>query len=303
MFTLNSYKNKQTYVKTLPSSELVINPDGSIYHLQIFPEQIADNVIVVGDQARVATISRFFDSVECRVQNREFVTHTGSYRGKRISVVSTGIGTDNLDIVMNELDALVNIDLKTRTIKPDLKSLNVVRIGTSGTIIKEIPVGSFVASSHGLGFDGLLHFYQFHENEREQILLNAILKQLQLPDSINRPYIVEADPILLEKVSPGCVIGITATACGFYGPQGRTLRLTPAIPDLNERMMGFSSGDMRISNFEMETSALYGLSRLMGHRAATVCAIIANRATLDYAEDHKAMIDKLIVNVLDQLSA
>ena len=188
-------------MKTLPSSELVINPDGSIYHLQIFPEQIADNVIVVGDQARVATISRFFDSVECRVQNREFVTHTGSYRGKRISVVSTGIGTDNLDIVMNELDALVNIDLKTRTIKPNLKSLDIVRIGTSGTIIKEIPVGSFVASSHGLGFDGLLHFYQFTENEREQIILDGILKQLQLPDSINRPYLVEADAALLEKLS------------------------------------------------------------------------------------------------------
>ncbi len=290
-------------MKTLPSSELVINPDGSIYHLQIFPEQIADNVIVVGDQARVATISRFFDSVECRVQNREFVTHTGSYRGKRISVVSTGIGTDNLDIVMNELDALVNIDLKTRTIKPDLKSLDIVRIGTSGTIIKEIPVGSFVASSHGLGFDGLLHFYQFTENEREQIILDGILKQLQLPDSINRPYLVEADAALLEKLSPGCILGITATACGFYGPQGRTLRLTPAIADLNERMMGFSMGELRISNFEMETSALYGLSRLLGHRAATVCAIIANRATLDYAEDHKTMIDTLVMNVLDRLSA
>ncbi len=290
-------------MKTLPSSELVINPDGSIYHLQIFPDQIADNVIVVGDQARVATISRFFDSVECRVQNREFVTHTGSYRGKRISVVSTGIGTDNLDIVMNELDALVNIDLKTRTIKPDIKSLDIVRIGTSGTIIKEIPVGSFVASSHGLGFDGLLHFYQFKENEREQKILDAILKQLHLPDSINRPYIVEADPVLLEKLSPGCILGITATACGFYGPQGRTLRLSPAIPDLNERMMGFSMGELRISNFEMETSALYGLSRLLGHRSATVCAIIANRATLDYAEDHKAMIDELVINVLDRLSA
>lgn len=290
-------------MKTLPSSELVINPDGSIYHLQLFPDQIADNVIVVGDQARVATISNFFDSVECRVQNREFITHTGTYRGKRISVVSTGIGTDNLDIVMNELDALVNIDLKTRTIKPILKSLNIIRIGTSGTIIKEIPVGSFVASTHGLGFDGLLHFYQYKENEREQILLDAILKQLQLPESINRPYIVEADAILLEKLSPGCILGITATACGFYGPQGRTLRLSPAIPDLNERMMGFSIGETRISNFEMETSALYGLARLMGHRAATVCAIIANRVTLDYLEDHKTMIDKLVVHVLNKLSA
>ena len=290
-------------MKTLPSSELVINPDGSIYHLQLQPDQLADNVIVVGDQARVATISHFFDSVECRVQNREFVTHTGSYRGKRISVVSTGIGTDNLDIVMNELDALVNIDLKTRTIKPNLKTLDIVRIGTSGTLIKEIPVGSFVASTHGLGFDGLMHFYQFKENEREQILLDAILKHLQLPDSINRPYIVEANPHLLNKLSPGCVLGITATACGFYGPQGRTLRLTPAIPDLNERMMGFSLDEFRISNLEMETSALFGLSRLMGHRAATVCAIIANRATLDYAEDHKPMIDKLVLNVLDRLSA
>ncbi|MFM2284871.1 MAG: Purine nucleoside phosphorylase DeoD-type, partial [Bacteroidota bacterium] len=240
-------------MKTLPSSELVLNPDGSIYHLHLHPEQLADNVIVVGDQGRVESISKHFDHVECRIQNREFVTHTGSYRGKRFSAISTGIGTDNLDIVMNELDALVNIDLKNRVIKDNHHSLDIVRIGTSGTLVKDIPVDSVIVSTHGLGFDGLLHFYSFEENERERILLDAINAQLRLPDALNRPYIVEADAALFAKLSPGFYTGITATACGFYGPQGRTLRLTPAVPDLNERMMGFQKDGVLITNFEMET--------------------------------------------------
>lgn len=288
---------------TLPSSELVLNPDGSIYHLKLQPEQLADTVIVVGDQGRVETISKHFDLIECRVQNREFVTHTGTYRGKRISAISTGIGTDNLDIVMNELDALVNIDLKNRVIRDTHHSLDIVRIGTSGTLVKDIPVDSVIVSTHGLGFDGLLHFYSFQENEREQAILSAILKQLHLPESLNRPYLVESDPILFSKLSPGYYTGITATACGFYGPQGRTLRLIPAVPDLNERMMGFKHQDLLITNFEMETSALFGLSRLLGHRSATACAIIANRASLEYSKDYKPVIENLITSVLDRLSA
>ena len=204
---------------------------------------------------------------------------------------------------MNELDALVNIDLKNRVIRDTHHSLDIVRIGTSGTLVKDIPVDSVIVSTHGLGFDGLLHFYSFQENEREQAILSAILKQLHLPESLNRPYLVESDPVLFSKLSPGFFTGITATACGFYGPQGRTLRLTPAVPDLNERMMGFKHQDLLITNFEMETSALFGLSRLLGHRSATACAIIANRASLEYSKDYKPVIENLITSVLDRLSA
>ncbi len=303
MFTLKSHKSKHKNLKTLPSSELVLNPDGSIYHLKLQPDQLADTIIVVGDQGRVETISKHFDSIECRVQNREFVTHTGSYRGKRISAISTGIGTDNLDIVMNELDALVNIDLKNRRILDLHRSLDIVRIGTSGTLVKDIPVDSVIVSTHGLGFDGLLHFYSFEENDREKAILSAILKQLRLPESLNRPYLVEANQALFDKLKPGYYTGITATACGFYGPQGRTLRLKPAVPDLNERMMDFEKDGLLITNFEMETSALFGLSRLLGHRSATACAIIANRATLEYSKDYKPVMENLIISVLDRLSA
>jgi len=290
-------------LNTIPSSELVLNPDGSIYHLRLKPEQLADTVIVVGDQGRVNSISAHFEKIEHKVQNREFVTHTGMYNGKRISAVSTGIGTDNIDIVINELDALVNIDLENRVIKPNRKSLDIIRIGTSGTLVAEIPVDSVVASTHGLGFDGLLHFYRFAENEREAALLKSITSQLQLPAELNRPYLVEADKSLFDLLSKDFYSGITATACGFYGPQGRTLRLQPAVADLNERMMQFREKDHRITNFEMETSALYGLSRLLGHRAFTVCAIIANRATLQYSKDYKPVMERLIKSVLDRLSS
>jgi uridine phosphorylase len=288
-------------LKTLPSSELVINPDGSIFHLHLQPEQLARTVILVGDQGRVETISALFDTIECKVQNREFVTHTGTFKGKRISAVSTGIGTDNIDIVVNELDALVNIDLKTRTIKPDHTQLDLIRIGTSGTLMDFIPVDSVVVSQHGLGFDGLMHFYGYRESVTEQKLLDSILNQLKLPEILNTPYLVAANPDLFRLLSPGFYTGITATACGFYGPQGRTLRLNPAVADLNERMMAFSETDTRITNFEMETSALYGLSAMLGHRACTACAIIANRATLEYSKDYKPVIGKLIETILNRL--
>lgn len=290
-------------MKPIPSSELVLNPDGSIYHLKLHPEQLADDVIVVGDQGRVETISSHFETIEHKVQNREFVTHTGTYKGKRITALSTGIGTDNIDIVVNELDALVNIDLKTRMLKPSHKALNIIRIGTSGTLMQHIPVDSVVISTHGLGFDGLMHFYRFQENHSEALILREIERELNLPDSLNKPYLVEADRGLFEKLKEGYFEGITATASGFYGPQGRTLRLNPAVPDLNERMMRFSYDEHRITNFEMETSALYGLSRLLGHNACTLCAIIANRATLEYSKNYKPVIETLVKSVLDRLTA
>lgn len=289
-------------MKPIPSSELVLNPDGSIYHLKLHPEQLAEHVIVVGDQARVEEISRHFDTIEHKVQNREFVTHTGFYRGKRITALSTGIGTDNIDIVMNELDALVNIDLEQRVPRTEQQSLHIVRIGTSGTICEDIPVDSVLASTHGLGFDGLMHFYRFHANESEAHLCEAIIAALSLPATMNKPYLVECDTALFAKISSGYFTGITATASGFYGPQGRQIRLEPAVVDLNERMMQFRMGENRITNFEMETSALFGLARLLGHKAATVCVIIANRVRKEYSKNYKPPMQQLIVDVLDRLS-
>jgi uridine phosphorylase len=285
----------------IAKSELVLNPDGSIYHLKLLPEQIADTIIVVGDQDRVEIISSLFDTIEHQVKNREFVTHTGTFNGKRISALSTGIGTDNIDIVINELDALVNIDLKNRVLLENQKSLNIVRIGTSGTIQADIPVDSVVVSTHGLGFDGLLHFYKEAFTNEEKQLCEQIIKHLKLPVEMNQPYISKASNDLFNKLSPGYFTGITATASGFYGPQGRKLRLQPAIEDLNERLMTFSSNGNRITNFEMETSALYGLGNLLGHNTCTACAIIANRAIGEYSKDYKPVIKNLIQTTLERL--
>ncbi|MCB0820708.1 MAG: nucleoside phosphorylase [Bacteroidetes bacterium] len=295
--------NKPTILNKIPSSELVLNPDGSIYHLKLKPDEIADTILLVGDQGRVETISSKFDTIEVKRHNREFVTHTGTYRGKRLTALSTGIGTDNLDIVMNELDALVNINLDERIILEKKKSLRLVRIGTSGTIQADIPVDSVVVSSHGLGFDGLMHFYGYKESSGEAGLLKQINEKLRLPDNINRPYLTSADEALLNLLSKDYYTGITATASGFYAPQGRELRLKPAVHDLNERMMAFSAGGHRITNFEMETSALFGLSAMLGHQACTACAIIANRARLEYSKDYKPVIENLIISVLDRLSS
>jgi uridine phosphorylase len=289
-------------LKILPSSELVLNPDGSIYHLKLHPHEIADTILLVGDQGRVETISSKFDSIETKRQNREFVTHTGTYKGKRFTALSTGIGTDNLDIVMNELDALVNINLKERVVLSERRGLNLIRIGTSGTIQEDIPVDSVVVSSHGLGFDGLMHFYGFKESAEDQVLLEEINLLLRLPDHFNRPYLTKADQKLFDLLSKDNYTGITATASGFYAPQGRELRLTPAVNDLNERMMAFSAGGLKITNFEMETSALYGLSAMLGHRACTACAIIANRAKLEYSKDYKPVIENLVITVLERLA-
>ncbi|HTF04636.1 MAG TPA: nucleoside phosphorylase [Bacteroidia bacterium] len=286
----------------IAESELILNPDGSIYHLKLLPENLADDVIVVGDQARVETISAHFESIDCRVQNREFVTHTGIYKGKRITVLSTGIGTDNIDIVLNELDALVNIDLSTRTIKAQKKSLNIIRIGTSGALQGDIPVDSFVASSHGMGFDGLLNYYAGRDLCDEPAVAEAFMSHSGWLKGLPYPYVVKASDKLMKQIGFDMQKGITATAPGFYGPQGRQLRLAPSLADLNEKLGSFRHGDDRVTNFEMETSALYGLGRLLGHECLTVCAIIANRVVRQYSKDYHPVIEKLVHTVLERLS-
>lgn len=286
----------------IAESELIINPDGSVYHLHLRPEQLAPNVIVVGDQGRVETVSAHFDSITHRVQNREFVTHTGKFRGKDFTVLSTGIGTDNIDIVLNELDALVNIDLKTRTIWEKKTSLRIVRIGTSGALQGDIPVDSFVVSSHGMGLDGLLNYYAGLDLCDEPEIARAFMEHAGWSKGLPYPYVVKASPTLLELLGHDQICGITATAPGFYGPQGRQLRLAPALADLNEKLGSFRHNEERITNFEMETSALYGLGRLLGHECCTVCAIIANRVARQYSKDYKTTVDRLIRLVLERMA-
>lgn len=289
-------------MKEFKESELIINPDGSIYHLKLRPEQVSDTIIVVGDQERVSRISAHFSKIEHQVSNREFVTHTGYYNNKRITVLSTGIGTDNIDIVINELDALVNIDLQRRVQKDRHTSLSIVRLGTSGALQPDIEVDSFVASAYGLGFDGLLYFYQFDESIVEGDMLTAFMNHTSWERQLPKPYIVAASDALLEKVGRGLRRGITATANGFYGPQGRELRIPLAFPGMNKTIESFAYQGERIMNYEMETSALYALSRLLGHRAVTVCAIIANRVSKQYSRDYMQTIDRLIIEVLDRIS-
>lgn len=288
-------------MRKIEESELIINPDGSIYHLHITPEQLADDIIVVGDPGRVEAISKFFDTIEHKVYNREFVTHTGVYKGKRLTVLATGIGTDNIDIVMNELDALVNIDLNTREIKNNHHSLNIVRLGTSGALQEYIPVDSFVFSSYGLGLDGLLNFYKGRNDVMHKQMTDAFCEYSKWNADLSRPYIIKASEMLEAKISGGMHKGITATAPGFYGPQGRVLRLELENPEINKALEGFVYENQSITNFEMETSALYGLGKMLGHQTATVCAIIANRYNRTYSEDYKVTVDKLIKIVLDRL--
>ncbi len=283
-------------------SELILNPDGSIYHLNLLPEDIADDIIVVGDQHRVERISSFFDKIDVKKEKREFVTHTGWYKGKRITALSTGIGCDNIDIVINELDAIVNIDLETRIIKENPRKLNIIRLGTSGALQADIPVDSFVISSYGLGFDGLAQFYKTNFEADELALQSEFIKQVNWKNELNRPYFAKANTALVERLEEGMIKGITATANGFYGPQGRSLRLAPNVPDLNEKLNQFSFEGQRITNFEMETSALYALGGMLGHNTATVCAIIANRFTKTFSEDYKATVDKLIQVLLEKLT-
>jgi len=289
--------------KRISESELVLNPDGSVYHLHLKAEHIADNVILVGDPDRVEQVSSFLDAIEFQVQNREFRTVTGVYRGKPFTVISSGIGTDNIDIVMNELDAAVNIDPVKRTLNPTQKKLNIVRIGTSGGLHSDIKVGSPVASSYGLGLDGLIYYHNFEHTDNEQNILNILNKHLKLNSNLASPYLAGADQHLLKLLAYDMVQGITVTATGFYGPQGRKLRIPLADEQMNHKISSFGYQDLRITNFEMETSALYGLGRLLGHRCCTCCVIIANRDSKQYLQDYKPAVNELITTVLQRLSS
>lgn len=288
-------------MQKLSESELIINPDGSIYHLNLLPDQLAPTIITVGDPERVEKVTRHFDKVEVIVRKREFHTQTGTYKGKRLTVISTGIGTDNIDIVMNELDALVNIDFHTRTIKKNLTSLEIIRIGTSGSLQQDIPVDSFLASEIAVGLDALLHFYK-NEEIQEIELTNALVKDLYGGTLKSSPYCVSADAQLLSRFNLSVVFkGITATNIGFYGPQGRVLRLPLADPQMNNKIAAFSYQGKKITNMEMETSGIYALSRLLGHRALSLNAIIANRVTGNFSTDPVKAVDKLIEFTLERL--
>ncbi len=290
-------------MESIAESELVLNSDGSIYHLNLHPEDIADTIILVGDQDRVGKISKHFDVVEFRAQKREFVTHTGRIGSKRLTVLSTGIGTDNIDIVVNELDALVNINLKTRTANAELKSLNLIRLGTSGSLQEDLPVDSFLLSTHGIGFDGVFNYYEKAVEIEDTELTDAFMAQTEWKSIFPRPYIVKGSETLFNLLKDGTEHGMTATANGFYGPQGRQLRLKPTVPDLNERLSKFNYQGQRITNFEMETSALFGLGKALGHECATVCAIIANRFRKEYSKNHDQTVEQLISFVVDRVTS
>ena len=283
----------------IAETELILTPENKIYHLNLSKEEIADDIILVGDPDRVSVISNKFDSIEHKIQNREFVTHTGILNGKRISAIATGIGPDNIDIVVNELDALVNIDFKTRTINKKKKTLNFIRLGTSGALQQDIKVDSFLVSSFGLGLDNIAHFYKSKEII-EQEMSSKYKQHANWPGNLSNPYIVKASGNLLS-LFPDIKKGITATAPGFYGPQGRTLRLNPYITNLHEKMESFNYKENRITNFEMETSALYYLGQSLGHNTLTICSIIANRLTKEYSKDYKKTVEKMIDLVLKRI--
>lgn len=286
--------------KFLAASELVLNPNGSVYHCNVLPENLADTIFLVGDPGRVPAVSDFFDEVDFKTQKREIVTHTGSKNGKRVSVVSTGMGTDNIDIVLSELDAVANIDLVRKQINSDHKQLTFIRLGTSGSLQEDIPVDSFLASTHGLGFDGLVHYYEHAEQFSDNPFVEQFIRDVDWNKKLPTPYLVECDAGLLEKAKRlGFYTGVTATATGFYGPQGRVLRLGVKDKTLNEKLSDFRFGDLRITNFEMETSGIYGLSKLFGHRALTINCIIANRFTGQYSKDYHQSMHRLIGTVLE----
>lgn len=285
----------------IASSELILNPDGSVYHLHLKPDHIAKNILFVGDQNRVEKITHHFDHIECTIQKREFKTQTGTYKGKRITVISTGIGPDNIDIVMNELDALVNIDLESKNIKKELTSLNIVRIGTSGSLLADIPVDSFVMSRYGLGLDNMLRSYQIDEISEKEIE-EAFIYQTNWDLRKGRPYVVKGSDALAQLfLSEQIFEGFTGTAGGFYGPQGRVLRLPIQDSELNRRMDAFQYQGIRMTNLEMETGAIYGLGKLLGHECLSLNAIIANRATGTFSKDPYKSVDELIEYTLNQL--
>lgn len=281
----------------IAESELILNKRGAIYHLDALPTEIANTIITVGDPDRVNEVSKHFDTVEHKMQHREFVTHTGTIGGKRISVVSTGIGPDNIDIVFNELDALVNIDFEKREVKEKLTQLTVIRVGTSGSLQEDIPVDSFVATTHALGIDNLLHFYRLENNEEEKQIVQQFVAHTQI-GALTQPYISTAGGSVLKHFVDGFHHGITVTCPGFYAPQGRVLRLGLANPDFIDRLTNFTFGNHRITNFEMETSSIYGLGRLMGHQCLSLSAIVANRVRKEFSKDSAAAIEDLIQKTL-----
>jgi uridine phosphorylase len=286
----------------IEESELIINPDGTIFHLHLHPWQVADRVILVGDPGRVKLISGMFESVEFMVSNREFVTSTGLYHGHRITVISTGIGTDNIDIVMNELDALVNIDLAKREILPEHRTLQLCRIGTSGGLQRDIPVNSWIISRQSVGFDGMLAFYANRKEYCDLPFEEGLKQFISWPSDFPSPYVVHASELLLKKFNKEPFIqGVNISAPGFYGPQGRSLRLGLAIPGLNGLLEKFRFHGLKITNYEMESSAIYGLSKMLGHEAITACLLIANRQTKSANEDYQRQMEQMVQSVLDIL--
>lgn len=288
--------------KYFAESELIINNDGSIFHLHLKPEQLADKVILVGDPGRVSLVASHFDLIECDVENREFRTITGTYNNKRITVLSTGIGCDNIDIVVNELDALANIDFKTRNEKENLRSLTLVRIGTCGGLQPYVPAGTFIASEKSIGFDGLLNFYSGRNDVCDLAFEEAFKKHLKWNNLLGAPYVIDANKELLNKIALNDMVrGVTIACGGFFGPQGRELRVPLANPNQNKDVMSFEYNGYKITNFEMESSALAGLSKLMGHKALTCCMVIANRVVKEVNSDYKNSIDGLIKLVLNRI--
>lgn len=284
-----------------PATELVLDAKGAVYHLGLLPEQLATKIILVGDQDRVAKISRFFDQIECQIQHREFVSHTGTYKGKRLTVLSTGIGTDNIDICMAELDALVNIDLKNRSQKDKQISLEIVRIGTCGMLQADMPLHSFVLSTHALGLDNIAHFYPVQFSSEEQLLLNKITNQVTFPSGIT-PYLSEAHPDMIDKLDSAQVRkGITVTSSGFYGPQGRSLRLASKMPDIHLALEKFQDNGRQIVNFEMESSAIFALGKALGHNCTSICLGVANRPQEIFSTGIDAAMDELITYVLERI--
>ncbi|MCA0430486.1 MAG: nucleoside phosphorylase [Bacteroidetes bacterium] len=283
-------------------TELILTKENRVYHINLLADDVADDVIVVGDQHRVAQISSHFSKIEFKTEHREFVTHTGLYNGKRVTVLSTGIGTDNIDIVMNELDAAVNINPITRTLNATQRKLNIIRLGTSGALQENIPVNGLVVSSHGIGLDGLLNFYDGWENVSDKAISEAFINQTGWLQNLPYPYCVSASDKLLNQFKENNFVGITATAPGFYGPQGRQIKLKSALPNLNDCLTNFNYNGLKITNFEMETSALYGLGKLLNHNCLTVCVIIANRVRKEFTNDYKKSVEILIENCLDKLT-
>ncbi len=288
-------------MRIIPESELIINSDGSAFHLHIKPEQLSDRIVMMGDPERVTMTAGFFDSIECDVTSREFHTVTGMYQGKRVTALSHGIGTDNIDIVLTELDALANIDFSTRMVRDEFRQLTMIRVGTSGGMQPHCPIGSYVVSEKSIGFDGLIHYYANSRNIREEDFEDAFQKHVNWSPFHCSPYVVSADEGLVDRIGYDMIRGVTISAIGFYGPQGRHVRMALADPDLNAKIESFRFGAYSITNYEMESSAIAGLGKLMGHKAMTVCAIIANRVALESNANYKGSTEELIKIVLDRI--